>query len=42
MSDLSLAAIKGDVEEIQARVREKAADVNEKDEVELFSNNQYQ
>jgi hypothetical protein len=38
VSDLSLAAIKGDVEDIQARVREQAADVNEKDEVEIFTN----
>jgi hypothetical protein len=37
VSDLSLAAIKGDVEDIQARMCEQAADVNEKDEVEFFS-----
>jgi hypothetical protein len=37
VSDLSLAAIKGDVEDIQARVREQAADVNEEDEVEIFT-----
>jgi hypothetical protein len=37
VSDLSLAAIKGDVEEIQARVREHAAIVNEIDEVALLS-----
>jgi uncharacterized protein YoxC len=43
VSDLSLAAIKGDVEDIQTRVREQAADVNEKEKevqsvsIEIFN-----